>query len=208
LTDDDAAASRPMFAAPDGKVLGRVNEVSILFNHRIVAERAHLQLISLASSSDFDETPSKVSQIPPALQKLGFKVTPKLHVKKELKMPSLSLEMSTPVAVKREDSSGTFTPESHADVKRLPAFIAHMWESHFLPALYATLDHSANPMLLGAKGGSSDSAIAAVADIQAIVDAVAPGNTFIVKWGDQICSRVRVSLPVVINSLTAIHVGL
>ncbi|KAJ6629575.1 hypothetical protein B0H10DRAFT_2428245 [Mycena sp. CBHHK59/15] len=176
LADGDAAGGRPEFRpSADVKRPKRINE-----------------LISIGSS-ELDETPSKgptKSEIPAGLKKLGFRATPKVRIPSLDKMPRLSLGASTPLAaVKSESSLGAFTPDSAQDMKGLPAFVGPTWDTHFLPGLYDAVDCSTDPMLLGAKGSSSGSADAAVADVQRVLDTVYPDNSYTVQWGDKICSR-------------------
>ncbi|KAF8184071.1 hypothetical protein K438DRAFT_1974663 [Mycena galopus ATCC 62051] len=173
LTDDDAISARPQFGK--GSTTGqRTNNI-----------------VDDEDSSDADETPSR-GPVPAA------KPVPKRRepaaVKAEPKIPALTFvadnktpRMSKRKGVKTEPSSGPFTPDVAAG---LPAFIKPTWESDVLPAAYRALDCESDPLSFAAQGATKATEVAAVKEIQAIVDKAVPGNSFRVTWGDAICGTL------------------
>ncbi|KAJ7448740.1 hypothetical protein FB451DRAFT_1567161 [Mycena latifolia] len=179
LADEDANATRPDFGL-DKNIARRANEV-----------------ITIDPSSDAEETPSRVL--------VPTRLTPKakvaVKVKVETRIPALEFVPKTKtkpkpkpkkVAQMPDPSSGSFTPESSADVRGLPALVGPTWESKFLPRLYRALHCSTpDPMMFASQGETTESQEAAVKQIKAVLDAAHPGNTLAVTWGDKICSRAN-----------------
>ncbi|KAJ7850408.1 hypothetical protein B0H14DRAFT_3866600 [Mycena olivaceomarginata] len=140
-------------------------------------------------SSDTEETPSK-------LAKATRTVVPvvKLHKPRNTqpasKIPALVIDGCKTPKIKSESSSSSFTPESAADVRGLPAFIAPTWIGVFLPALYHLLTVYDDPMVIGSIGvDPKQPGKEIVAILQTLLAETYPGNGWTVTWGDVICAR-------------------
>ncbi|KAF7328164.1 hypothetical protein MVEN_02573900 [Mycena venus] len=166
LSHADASAERPNFAA-EPRVPRKNNE-----------------MVTIVVSSD-EETPSR-----PAEGKRKS-IAPHEHPiknKPATRLPALSFVSKTPTIVKSESSSSSsFTPASSADVNGMPAFIAGTWGGIFLPACYRALYRSHEPMGLGVFGKNPKDTVAI---LQKVLDETYPGNTWVLQWGDSICSKV------------------
>ncbi|KAJ7189345.1 hypothetical protein GGX14DRAFT_408894 [Mycena pura] len=169
LTDEDAKSARPDFSRPTSpadRERERVND-----------------LVEIRDNSDMeDDTPTQT--IPMAIRR------PAAKPKTALKLPALTFESTSKTKSKKQvKEESSFTPATSNDLKGLPALVGPTWESEFLPAAYRALSVSRHPMTFAAKGESASSQSEAVAAIQAILDEIHPGNSFVVVWGDQICDR-------------------
>ncbi|KAJ6478432.1 hypothetical protein DFH09DRAFT_1341941 [Mycena vulgaris] len=141
-------------------------------------------------SSDTEETPSKPVEVKTALAKTVRKARPSVKPEPSSKMPALVVDDRQTPKIKRESSSSSYTPESSADVKGLPAFVAATWTRVFLPAAYHILYISDDPMAIGAIGGDMKyPGKATVAILQGVLNDKYPGNTWKMKWGDAICAK-------------------
>jgi hypothetical protein len=108
------------------------------------------------------------------------------------KIPALVIDARKTPKIKSESSSSSFTPESAADVRGLPAFIAPTWIGVFLPALYHLLTVSDDPMPIGSIGvDPKQPGKEVVAILQTLLAEIYPGNGWTITWGDVICARVR-----------------
>ncbi|KAJ7802885.1 hypothetical protein B0H14DRAFT_3488017 [Mycena olivaceomarginata] len=100
------------------------------------------------------------------------------------KIPALVIDGCKTPKIKSESSSSSFTPESAADVRGLPAFIAPTWIGVFLPALYHFLTVSDDPMVLGSIGvDPKQPGKEIVAILQTLLAETYPGNGWTVTWG-------------------------
>ncbi|KAJ7728683.1 hypothetical protein B0H14DRAFT_3000887 [Mycena olivaceomarginata] len=111
------------------------------------------------SSSDVDETPSRAPAPAPARTKAK---TSRAKIDK-LNAPIPALKIAATPRVKDEQSTG------------------------LILAACGTLYCSPEPMTFMAKGESNQSAAAAVAAVQTVLDSEYPGNNLTVEWGDKIC---------------------
>lgn len=146
-------------------------------------------MVGLISTSEADETPSR-----PAEPKAKSKPKPRLSANHKPvmtpKLPALLTMQSTPT-IKSESSSASFTPESAADVNGLPALVARSWTTVFLPALYLVLYASTDPMAIGQVGRDpKQPGKEIVAILQGVLDDKYPDNSYVVEWGDAICTKV------------------
>ncbi|KAJ7484588.1 hypothetical protein FB451DRAFT_1393124 [Mycena latifolia] len=173
LTDEDAAAERPAFE-PNTKA-PRKNEVNIEVAYDI--------------SSNTDETPSKLLEVQ-VKAKPARKPQLSTRPSAAVKIPALSVTNHPTPSIKSEPSSSSFTPDSVADVKGLPAFTGPSWTTCFLPALYRALYLCHNPMVMGTVGDDLDHpGKDTIKVMQGVLDRVYPGNTWTLKWGDAICAK-------------------
>ncbi|KAJ7457136.1 hypothetical protein B0H11DRAFT_2243670 [Mycena galericulata] len=164
LTDDDAGGSRP-----ESKVA-------------MQAPRKN-NMVGLIASSEPDDTPSRVAQtqVKPPTRKA------RPSVLKHEKMPALTLVTHSTPQIKSESSSSSFTPES---AEGLPGFIAKSWGTVYLPACYRALYLSRDPMSIGAVGKDlMKPGKETVLFFQAILDEKYAGNSWVMEWGDAICTK-------------------
>ncbi|KAK7043334.1 hypothetical protein R3P38DRAFT_3389337 [Favolaschia claudopus] len=167
LDDEDAGAVRP--AADAGSKAARQNNT-----------------VAICISSD-DETPRRR---PEEQKKTKVVTRPSVKAERAAKLPALSFVKSSPATVKHESSDGSFTPSSAVDIKGLPGFIGNSWTPVFLPVLYNAFYLSVDPMTVGFVGNDAKNpGKDAAAFIQSVLDEVYPGNTWVVKWGDAVCSK-------------------
>ncbi|KAJ7862311.1 hypothetical protein B0H13DRAFT_2567478 [Mycena leptocephala] len=168
LTEEDAISARPDFDATAGKPQ-RVNDL----RHRRHADQG----------------------TGPAAPRPAPRPRTAPKVKTESKIPALSIAsdkkttVKQHVKVKTESSPAGFTPDTSSDVRGLPALVGATWDSQFLPAAYRALYCSPEPMTFAVKGENRASELAAIRDVQQILDSVHPGNTLVISWADKICSR-------------------
>ncbi|KAJ7195415.1 hypothetical protein C8J57DRAFT_1263893, partial [Mycena rebaudengoi] len=121
LTDEDAASTRPTEFLPSSKA--RTNEVQSRSLSKLPSTGLIYLQVVMIESSEPEDTPTKAPETAPK--------RPEHKIKSEGKMPALLATPSitktpkTPKArmkgVKTEPSTDTFTPDSSADVKGLPA---------------------------------------------------------------------------------------
>ncbi|KAJ7224844.1 hypothetical protein B0H12DRAFT_1240797 [Mycena haematopus] len=168
LSNDDASAERPDFTA----------------RHQVVRKN---QMVAIVVSDD--ETPSR-----PAEKRKGVVPRPRIRpfIKDEpaTKIPALSFISKTPTIIKHESSSSSFTPTSTADVNGTPGFISSTWSTAFLPACYRALYLSHDPMALGTIGKNlKEPGKETLEILQEVLDETYPGNTWVLKWADAICSK-------------------
>lgn len=162
------------------------------------------QLIVVDGSSETEDTPTKV----PGPARPAPKPRTAAKVKIETKIPALSIASDGKIAktkkarVKTESSPVGFTPDSSSDVKGLPALVGAAWYSRFLPEAYRALYCSMEPITFAAKGETRASELAAVRDVQQILDIVHPGNTLVIGWADKICARVSDLIYIFLSLLT------
>ncbi|KAJ7897862.1 hypothetical protein B0H14DRAFT_3581425 [Mycena olivaceomarginata] len=136
--------------------------------------------------SDVDETPSRAPAPAPARTKAK---TSRAKIDK-LNAPIPALKIAATPRVKDEQSTDSFSPLAAVDVKGLPALVGPTWDTVFIPAAMRALYCSPEPMTFMTKGESNQSAAAAVAAVQTVLDSEYPGNNLTVEWGDKICSRI------------------
>ncbi|KAJ6575862.1 hypothetical protein B0H10DRAFT_1963717 [Mycena sp. CBHHK59/15] len=121
------------------------------------------EFVIIAGSSDTEETPIK-AKLPPLLQGLGWKLTPKACVPKKVVLFTGSTladanmpKPKTAKGVKTELSSESFILDTYSDVKRLTVLTGATWDSRA-------------PNVFGDKGETPESAKAAVATIKGILN--------------------------------------
>lgn len=123
----------------------------------------------------------------PAVQRPKVTRTPTALKHQSLKSTPVAL---TTRSVKSESSDILIIDDSN-NVDDLPEFAHADWVPRFLPTLYHVFGCSEKPWELFTKGN------AFVMTLQTVVDAVYPGTSYRVKWGDKICSMVSDNLPYV-----------
>ncbi|KAJ7648518.1 hypothetical protein B0H17DRAFT_1215570 [Mycena rosella] len=170
LTDEDALAEHPKFV-PKTRALPKNNMVTVF-------------------SSDSEETLGKSAEIKTAqtmCKQHRVRVKPKLLTSK---IPALSIGHCTTPMIKTESSS-SFSPVSTINDNGLPTFISRTWTSLFLPATYRALALSKDPMAIEGIGTDPKRpGVHTVSVLQAVLDDVYPGNTWVMEWGDAICAKV------------------
>ncbi|KAJ7845014.1 hypothetical protein B0H14DRAFT_3139185 [Mycena olivaceomarginata] len=169
LKDDDAVGARPDFALAAKTRPARQNEL----RHRGNPQQAPQQ----ACGSH-------------AHRRAAVKLHKPRNTQPASKIPALVIDGCKTPKIKSESSSSSFTPESAADVRGLPAFIAPTWIGVFLPALYHLLTVSDDPMVIGSIGvDPKQSGKETVAILQTLLAETYPGNGWTMTWGDVICAR-------------------
>ncbi|KAK7012552.1 hypothetical protein R3P38DRAFT_2790791 [Favolaschia claudopus] len=121
-----------------------------------------------------DETPRRR---PEEQKKTKVVTRPSVKAERAAKLPALSFVKSSPATVKHESSDGSAS-----------GFIGDSWTPVFLPVLYNAFYLSVDPMTVGFVGNDAPGKDAA-AFIQSVLDEVYHGNTWVVKWGDAVCSK-------------------
>ncbi|KAJ6533561.1 hypothetical protein B0H19DRAFT_1186282 [Mycena capillaripes] len=146
-------------------------------------------MVGLVASSGMDETPSRPSEAKAKLVRPTARSIK--NERQESKIPALSFVSRTPTLVKSESSSsGSFAPAAAAEPNEMPAFVRAKWATVILPACYHAVDISEDPMVFGTIGKNlEEPGKEIVAFLRALLDDLFPGNTWVVKWGDAICSK-------------------